>query len=423
MKRQPRVSSLLSLIALAALLGSLVLVPGSRAEGNGFVTTRGQQLIDPAGFPLLLRGMNVGNWLVPEGYMFKLDSATSPRLINNVLSELVGPDDARAFWKEFREVYITRDDIRAIKRLGLNSIRVPFNARLFMAEDYDGVNLEDAFVYLDRVVAWCKESGIYVILDMHCAPGGQTGDNIDDSYGSPFLYDSPAAQERTIGLWRKIARRFATETTVIGYDLLNEPIAHHADTKRLNPLLEPLYKRIVAAIRTVDTNHIVFLGGAQWDTNFKVFGPPFDPLTVYTFHTYWTDTTQSVIQHVLDFRSQYDVPLWLGESGENTNAWISSFRGLVERNNIGWCFWTFKRMDAKATVMSYDMPHGWDAVQKYDRLRGTGYAGMRAHRVDADSVRAALKELLKNVRFVNCRVNNGYVEALGCHVPEDGLKE
>lgn len=396
---------------------------GVATGGEGFVSMRGKEIIDPAGFPLLLRGINLGNWLVPEGYMFKLDSASSPRLINGLLSELVGPDEAREFWKEFRDAYITRNDIRAIKRLGLNSVRVPFNARLFIAEDYDAVQIEDAFKYLDRVIAWCRESGLYVVLDMHCAPGGQTGDNIDDSYGYPFLFDSPAAQERTIGLWRKIARRYATEETVIGYDLLNEPIAHFFDIARLNPLLEPLYRKIVAAIRTVDTNHLVFLGGAQWDSNFAVFGPPFDPLTVYTFHKYWSDTTQAVIQDYVDFRSMHDVPVWMGESGENTDRWIASFRSLMERNNIGWCFWPFKRMDASRCVVTYDMPRGWDVVQEYDRARGTGYSSMRAHRPDAAVVRAALKDLLRAVRFEHCRENMGYIEALGCRVPDGGLKE
>lgn len=411
---------LLFLMAAIAMMAGL---RGLAHAGDGFVSVRGKEIIDPAGYPLLLRGINVGNWLVPEGYMFKLDSASSPRLINGLFSELVGPDETREFWKEFREAYITREDIRAIKRLGLNSVRVPFNARLFIAEEYDGVQIEDAFKYLDRVIAWCRESGIYVILDMHCAPGGQTGDNIDDSFGYPFLYDSPTAQDRTISLWRKIARRYATEQTVIGYDLLNEPIAHYFDMIRLNPLLEPLYRRIVAAIRTVDTNHLVFLGGAQWNSNFAVFGPPFDALAVYTFHKYWTDTTQAVIQDYVDFRSIHTVPLWMGESGENTDQWISSFRALMERNNIGWCFWPFKRMDAGRCVVTYDMPRGWDAVQRYDRARGTGYSSLRAHRPDPAVVRSALKELLHNIRFANCRANTGYIEALGCRVPEGGLKE
>jgi aryl-phospho-beta-D-glucosidase BglC (GH1 family) len=391
--------------------------------GDGFVTVRGRDLIDPAGFPLMLRGINLGNWLVPEGYMFKLDSSSSPRMINGLFSELIGPDETRAFWKEFRDAYITREDIRIIKQLGLNSVRVPFNARLFMPEEFDGVSSEDPFVYLDRVVAWCHEAGLLVVLDMHCAPGGQTGDNIDDSWGYPYLFESAASQDRTVALWRKIARRYASEPAVLGYDLLNEPIAHYFDIATLNPLLEPLYKRIVAAIRTVDTNHVVFLGGAQWDSNFSVFGPLFDGKVVYTFHKYWSDTTQAVIQEYADFRAARDVPVWLGESGENTNAWIDSFRRLLDRNGIGWCFWPFKRMDAGRCVVTFAKPPGWDVVQRYDRERGTGYASMRTKRPDPAIVRAALKDLLHQIRSENCRPNPGYIGALGCDLPGNGKKE
>lgn len=119
---------------------------------------------------------------------------------------------------------------------------------------------------------------------MHCAPGGQTGDNIDDSFGYPFLFESPASQLQTIKIWRKLAEIYKDEPIVIGYDLLNEPIAHYFDKDKLNLTLEPLYKRITESIREVDKNHIIFLGGAQWNTNFEPFGPPFDDKLVYISH-------------------------------------------------------------------------------------------------------------------------------------------
>ena len=208
---------------------------------------------------------------------------------------------------------------------------------------------------------------------MHAAPGGQTGDNIDDSWGYPFLFESAESQELTVNIWRKIAARYRDEPTVIGYDLLNEPIAHYFDTVSLNPKLEPLYRKIVAGIREVDRNHIIFLGGAQWDTNFKVFGPPFDDKLAYTFHKYWMDVNQQAIQEYLDFRDKYNVPVWMGESGENTDEWIGSFRTLLERNNVGWCFWPYKKL-------------GRDVVRRIDKLtRGMGHdrwvRGEPAHNV------------------------------------------
>jgi len=242
----------------------------SRAKER-FVTTRGGEFIAPGGRSLLLKGINLGNWLLPEGYMFKFKSANSPRLIQALLNQLVGEDEARRFWKAFRDNYITDEDIRFIKQSGFNSIRVPFSYRLFVTESeprrLEGVGYE----LLDRVVGWCRQEGLYVILDMHAAPGGQTGDNIDDSFGYPFLFESEESQQLAANIWQKIAARYKDEPTVIGYDLLNEPIPHFFDAAYFNPKLEPLYRKLVAGVRAVDRNHIIFLGGAQWDTNFKVF--------------------------------------------------------------------------------------------------------------------------------------------------------
>src|SRR5229473_7157852 len=86
-----------------------------------FVTTRGKEFIAPGGRPLLLRGINLGNWLMPEGYMFKFKAANSPRLIQVVVNQLVGPDEAARFWKTYRNNYITDEDIRFIKQAGFNS--------------------------------------------------------------------------------------------------------------------------------------------------------------------------------------------------------------------------------------------------------------------------------------------------------------
>jgi endoglucanase len=397
---------------VAAIVFSLALGTISNGQSK-FVTTRGKTFASPDGKPLLLKGINLGNWLLPEGYMFKFKSANSPRLINAVVSELVGEDEARAFWKAFRENYITRDDIRFIKRSGFNSIRVPFSYRLFVIEDSTRSLEGPGYELLDRVVAWCRSEGLFVILDMHAAPGGQTGDNIDDGWGYPFLFESSESQDLTVQLWRKLAARYRNEAAVIGYDLLNEPIAHYFDGNDLNPKLEPLYRRIVSAIREVDRNHLIFLGGAQWDTNFKVFSAPFDARLVYTFHKYWMDVNQQAIQEYLDFRSRYNVPVWMGESGENTDAWIASFRTLLEQHEIGWCFWPYKKLDATSCPVSINLPDGWDAIVTFaDGPRGT-FEEVRKQRPPKEKTRKALSEYLERMKFSNCRVNQGYLRALG----------
>lgn len=397
---------------IAALLVTFSACHLSQAQRR-FVSTHGKALIAPDGKPLFVKGINLGNWLLPEGYMFKFKHATSPTLIQDVINELVDEDEARRFWTSYRDNYITAEDIKFIREAGFNTIRVPFNYHLFVTND-DPSRLEGiGYELLDRIVAWARKERLYVVLDMHAAPGGQTGDNIDDSWGYPFLFESAARQELTVRIWRKIAAHYANEPTVLGYDLLNEPIAHFFDTAQLNVKLEPLYRQIVTAIRQVDKHHVIFLGGAQWDTNFKVFGPPFDEKLVYAFHKYWMDVKQEAIQEYVDFSNKYNVPIWMGESGENSDEWIASFRTLLEQNGVGWCFWTYKRMDATACVASIKTPTDWDAIITFADHPRTTFADIRTNRPPTQKVRQALSDYLEQIKFRNCKINSGYLKALG----------
>jgi aryl-phospho-beta-D-glucosidase BglC (GH1 family) len=390
-----------------------VLAPGP-ATTPGFARVEGRKILDADGKPILLRGINLGNWLVAEGYMFRLEHGPqSPRQIEELVRDLVGPQEAAVFWGEYRDTWITRDDIQYLKRIGLNSIRVPFNYRVLTPEDRPGVWLEDGFALLDRVIRWSREAGLLVVLDMHCAPGGQTGANIDDSHGYPWLFEEESAQARTTEVWRKLAERYRDEPALLGYDLLNEPIPHWEGLDRYNPQLEPLYRRIAAAVREVDPHHVLFLGGARWDTNFSVFGPPFDSNLVYTFHKYWNETDDASLHPYLEFRDRHDVPLWLGEAGENTDDWIAACVKLVEEHGIGWAFWPYKKMDATSSILSIDRPPHWDEIVSYAARRTYDFEANYKIRPPLEHSRAALRGLIENARFANGRVNRGYVRALG----------
>lgn len=385
-------------------------------SGQRFFSTNGKDIVDPQGVPVILKGINLGNWLVPEGYMFKFKEASSARLINDLITEVSGSEFTRYFWSQFLSNYITQKDIAFIKSLGLNSIRVPFHYKLFTDEDYLGYERSIGFSLIDSLVNWCRKEKIYLILDMHCAPCGQTGQNIDDSHGYPWLFDDEACVLKTSLIWKDIARKYRNEPYIIGYDILNEPIPHFYDTARLNPKLEPVYKAIVSSIREVDNNHIVFLGGSQWNTNFKHFGPPFDPKIVYTFHRYWSDTTVTVIKDVLELRDKYNVPVWLGESGENTDQWINAFRKMLDENNIGWCFWPYKKMDSKSCIVTFPKPNHYDAIIKYDQEPRENFEKMFLKLPPQDSVRSALEDFTRLSNFKNCVPNKGYIQALGVNV-------
>ena len=386
-----------------------------KTSAQNFFSTKGKNIIGLDGKPFLIKGTNLGNWLVPEGYMFLFQNASSPRLINQTLIELTGPDAAASFWKKFLDIYITKEDIHYLKIIGMNSIRIPFNYRMFTNEDYMGASdAERGFVYLDRVINWCKQEKIYVILDMHCAPGGQTGDNIDDGYGYPFLFESEQSKKQCADIWKRIAAHYKNEKIIIGYDLLNEPIAHYFDKSLFNPLLEPLYKQITKAIREEDKNHILFLGGAQWDSNFQPFGTPFDNKLVYTFHKYWTAPTREVIQDYIDFSNKYDVPVYCGETGENEDVWVKSFRQMLDSNNIGWHFWPYKKINNTRGIVTFSKPTGYDSVIVYANALKNNFEDIRKYRPTSPvDIKKALDGFLENCRFKNCIQNTGYINALG----------
>lgn len=385
-----------------------------------FVHTKGQDIYSPEGKPFLIKGTNLGNWLLPEGYMFKFDKVNAPWMIEQVLLELIGPSANTRFWKQYLDSYITETDIRLLKEMGSNSVRLPFDYRLFTNESYLGANDSTrGFYYMDRVVNWCKKYKLYLLLDMHGAPGGQTGDNIDNSYGYPFLYTDSGCQAQTINIWKRIADRYKNETIILGYDLLNEPIAHFFDQDQLNPLLEPLYRKIVSAIREVDNNHLIFLEGAQWASKFHIFSKPFDDKLVYSFHKYWTDTTQDVIQEYVDFRSRYNVPIYVGETGENNDAWILSFRKLLEKNNIGWHYWPYKKMESTSCVVSFPKPVTWDSLVAYTKAVRVSHEDIRKARpTNMQAIQQALSDFLNFIQNQYYSKNPAYITGIGLSIKE-----
>ena len=388
----------------------------SKNNGKPFLKVKGQYIVTPNGESFLIQGINLGNWLNPEGYMFLFKDVSSYRLIDQAFREMVGPDFTDQFWKTFKDNYITREDIAYIKQTGMNSIRLPFHYKLFTDEDYMGLKSnQDGFARVDSVIKWCKAEGLYVILDMHDAPGGQTGDNIDDSYGYPWLFESETSKQLFSEIWKKIADRYKNEPTVLGYDLLNEPIATYFTNKEeINKLLVPVYKRGVEAIRSVDPNHIILLGGAQWNSNFSMFDEKaIDSNMLYTCHRYWCDTLQSNLQDFIDFRNKVNLPLYMGETGENTDEWVGGFRRLMERNNMGWHFWPYKKMEKTSCMVHIKKPANWDLIVEYTQKPRNNFNEIRAARPDQELVKKAMLELLENIKFAHCIKNQGYIKALG----------
>ena len=381
-----------------------------------FVHVEGVNLIQPNGERLFIQGTNLGNWLNPEGYMFGFSKTNSAWMIDLLFKEAIGPDGTANFWKQFKDNYITQADIKFIAQQGANTIRLPFNYKLFTDEDYMGLSSQqDGFQRIDQLISWCRQAGLYLILDMHDCPGSQTGDNIDDGYGYPWLFESEQSQQLFCDIWQRIAKRYAKEPVILGYELMNEPIAHYFENKdELNARLEPLYKRAVRAIRQVDRNHVILLGGARWNSDFFMFSDwTFDNNIMYTCHRYGGDATAEAINDYISFRDKTQLPMYMGEIGHNTNEWQADFVKVMKQANIGYTFWPYKKLDGSC-MMGIQRPELWDSVVvKYSETDRTTYKNLREARPNQQLFRQQLDEFIRNCRFERCHKQEEYIRSLG----------
>ena len=391
---------------------------GKKVNEQDFVRIDGQNLVKPDGSRLYIVGTNLGNWLNPEGYMFGFRKTNSPRFINEMFCQLTGEEFTADFWKQFKDNYITRKDIEFIASTGANTIRLPFHYKLFTDEDYMGlVADQDGFERVDSVVSWCRDNGLYLILDMHDAPGGQTGDNIDDSYGYPWLFDDESAQQKFCDVWEKIADYYKDEPVILGYELINEPIAPYFDNvDELNSKLEPLHKRAVNAIRKADKNHIILLGGSQWNGNFKPFADwKYDDKLMYTCHRYGSEPTADAIRGIIEFRDSVNLPMYMGEIGHNTNEWQSAFCDVMKENNIGYTFWPYKKIDSSC-MMGIKAPENWDSVIVFSEANRDNYADIRRALPNRELAKKAMLDFIENSKAENCVPQKEYIKSIKLNV-------
>lgn len=382
---------------------------------NNFVRVEGVNLIDSNGNKLFIKGTNLGCWLNPEGYMFGFGVASSARLIDEMFCELVGPERTAEFWKTFKDNYVTRSDIEYISSCGANTIRIPFNYRLFTDEDYMGLtSAQDGFARIDSVVKWCSEFGLYVILDMHAAPGGQTGDNIDDSYGYPWLFESKACQELFYDIWTRIADHYKNNPVVLGYELMNEPIAPYFDNQDfLNEKFITICKEAVARIRKVDSNHIILLGAPQWNTNFKpVTDWNFDSNMMLTCHRYGGEASVEGIRDYIEFRDKTGLPMYMGEIGHNTMEWQSTYSKILQENNIGYTYWPYKKREIECMV-AFEVPEIWDKIiTPFANNKRGDFNEIRVARPNQENAYKAMMELVENIRFEHCHPLTDYINSM-----------
>ena len=330
-----RARSVAAVLVLFATIGA-ALAPAIYATPTpGFLSTRGTSIVDSAGQAVILRGVNY------PGY-----GLDYPMLHNSAA---------------YRTLY---------EGFGFNVVRLPISwANLEPQPGF--INSTYLSWYVDQDVQWAKSAGIYVILDMHqydwAARFGGFGapDWAVQNYAPNATGMQQAVtdfwlnidlQDHLIQVWAKIARHFANEPTIAGYDLLNEPWIYTSMKPGLNATaLNAFYDRTIQAIRAVDTNHIIFLEPANMNT-FKlptrtniVWSPHFYPLS---FAPKYDLQNFTILEN--DFLAKYETllvdsgtPMWVGEFGafmpdsSSRATWTQDAMTLFNRYQIGWAWWGY----------------------------------------------------------------------------------
>lgn len=380
--------------------------PVIRPENNRMLHREGTRIVDGAGQPVALKGVNLGGWLMWEGWIFGSGFISESQIINR-LTLAVGKEEAQRFQADIHNNFVTEADFQELARLGFNVVRLPINHTLLEDDDRPYVYKESGWRVLDQTLNWAERNKIYVVLDLHGAPGGQNNGFISDPEFGNSLWKSAENKKRTVALWRAIAERYKNRQIVAGYDLLNEPKPPRAED------LVDLYRDIIAAVREVDRAHLIFLEGTENARDFTIFDRRLDENMAYSFHMYtWFGKKRESDRFAELYAAaaqKHDVPLWCGEFGEDQPAEISRLVNLYSSNraNSGWAFWTWKKAPNRTPALDLIAePASWKKLADWIEHP------LLNRKPSKPEAQQALREFLEAVRFQNTTVNRSMADVL-----------
>lgn len=353
-----------ALFTMCMLIGALSLSCTNSTEYEmGRLRVEGKEIVNNQG-PFLIKSIGTGNWMIQEGYMMQSTDAGigTHTQFRTKLEQEIGEERTAEFYQDWLDNHMTKADLDSMKAWGFNAIRPALHYKWFTLpiqdEPVSGQHtwVNAGFEKLDELMEWAAANQMYVMFDMHGAPGGQgKNSNINDyDENLQSLFEDEANKDKLEALWLKLAQRYKDNPWFGGYDLINEPNWKLGDSgndngcgTENNDELWDLHLRLTKSVRQIDPNSIIYLSGNCWGNNYSSFEAhplsSYDDNTVITFHKYWNQNDQESIQWAVDMREQYNRPLWMSESGENSNQWFSDAIHLFESNNIGWSWWPVKK--------------------------------------------------------------------------------
>jgi len=402
-----------------------------RADGNKVVNAQNQEA--------MLRAVGLGYWLLQEGYMLnphdQSKAANQWQMKRIYYNAGLSETEVEAFYHEWRRNFVTKEDIDYIASLGFNAVRLPMHYDLFLTEEQRAVRHEvirerialndytntlatwydagslftredvEGFAIIDQLLEWCGANNLYVVLDLHAVPGGQGTDiNIADIFEPNYLWLGRDGQGRliyqdiTVKLWETISKRYINDDRIAWYDLINEP-----NNVPQNEWIRDIHERIINAIRSNGDTHLIMVEGNGWGNNYNGLLPgdfTNNQNLIYSAHRYWISEADDLqadpdinqinrIVNLINFKNRVNVPVWVGETGENTNDWLRQNIRKLEDADIGWCHWPLKRHDTNPNA----------ALMRISGNFPTDGA-------------TAMDVVLQSIKFENCIINTGAVAAV-----------
>lgn len=330
--------------------------------------TTSDKTLNPSGFKIN-RGVNLSHWL-------SQDFGWAPKY-----------------------TYIQENDIKFIKGLGYDHVRIPIDEKEMW--DSSGQAIQIAFDYLTKCLDWCKKYDLQAIVDLHVIRSHHF--NASNEGLNNTLWVDTIAQNKFLGLWKDLSASLHTyPNDKVAYEILNEAVApEHDDWNRL-------LNKAIKQIRSQEPERVLIIGGNVWQIPdnlpfLKI--PENDRNIILSFHTYqplafthytanWTpikdyagkvhypgiivtdedyknyvDTTNiPLVNQLKDAREHYDknklfeiykpaidfaksknLQLYCGEFGclpsvDKTDRlkFYDDIITVLEENNIAWCNWEYK---------------------------------------------------------------------------------
>ncbi|GAB3637032.1 hypothetical protein GCM10027422_26220 [Hymenobacter arcticus] len=418
------------------------------AFAQSFLQASGTRIINASSQEVVLRGVNLGGWQVQEGYMLKPgygdnNTGTQSLVKKGLFNQGQNDGQVESFYQQWRDNFFTKADIDYLKDKGFNCVRLPLHYELFLTASQRAVrtgvskgstsygtyfgNLSgwyannqlftdpstiEGFRMIDEVLSWCGANGMYVVLDLHAAPGAQGSDmNIADALvsGGNDFWNNGLNQDVANRLWQVISNRYKGDPRVAMYDVLNEPNnIPNTSTQNGNQRLHDVLNRFVNTIRANSDNHLILLEGNGFGNDYNYMEKrtfTSQANLVYNSHRYSAGNytidnnvnsvdgnnpnTLRLIGNLTRFRTDNNVPIWVGETGENSPEWMGEAARNLNSVGIGWCHWTYKRFDTNsmAALFRINPPYIVD---------GPGN----------------IPAVVQNIKFANCVVNTSTLNAI-----------